>query len=99
MAEQQMQLNTDLVTATINKISELTNGIQEKNKQFLTLLQEKNSRTKGKFDLLVKLEQGVTRESENFAALIEAQEEVKNELDRYAALIEEANDSSALRLD
>lgn len=99
MAEQQMQLNTDLVNATIMQISELTQGIQDKNRAFLNLLQEKNSRTNGKFDLLVKLEQGVTRESENFNALIEAQEEVKRELDKYAELIEEANDSSGLRLD
>lgn len=99
MAQQQMQLNTELVGATIQRISTLTEDIQSRNQKFLTLLQEKNSHTKGKFDLLVKLEQGITKEAQNFEAIIAAQEEVKAELFKYSELIEEANDSSALRVD
>lgn len=99
MSNQMMSLNTEVVGATINQISNLTADIQTRNKKFLELLQEKNAFTKGKFDLLVALEQGIVKESQNFDALIEAQEDIKEALRQYTELIEEANDASQLRVD
>lgn len=94
---QQMSLNLDVVAAGVNRIETLTHDIETRNNKFISLLQEKNDATQGKFALLKTLQGRVEEEAENFKKLIEAQEEIKQSLDRYSDLAEEANDDSAFR--
>ena len=94
---QQMSLNYDVVSAAVNRIETLTSDIETRNKKFISLLQEKNDATQGKFALLKTLQTRVEEEAANFKKLVAAQEEIKDSLERYSNLAEEANDDSAFR--
>lgn len=95
MAAEQMSLNMDAVGAASNQIGTYITDIDTRTKKFLSLLDEKNQQTDGKFPLFVKLRERLAEDKKNIERLITQQEEIKEALTRYAALAEEASDASA----
>lgn len=98
MGTQQMTIDSEAVAAAVNMIDVDIADINTRNQKFLTLLDEKNAQTKGKFALIKSLKDRVEDETKNIQQTIEATEAIKDSLRRYEELAEEANDDSAFRV-
>lgn len=93
----QMSINSDRVAAAINQIDVLIADIDARNNKFLTLLDEKNQQTSGKFQLIASLRDRISDAANNIKGTVQACESIKDSLRQYEALAEEANDDSAFR--
>lgn len=99
MQNGQMSLNSEVVAAAYNRISQDIADIGSRIDRFMMLLEEKNAATKGKFALIARLQQELQKEVDNVKKLNASVETIHETLRRYEELAEEANDDSAFRLD
>lgn len=97
MSNQQMTIDSEAVAAAVNMIDIDIADINTRNKKFLTLLEEKNNQTQGKFALIASLKDRIEDETKNIQQTIEATEAIKDALRQYEQLAEEANDDSEFR--
>lgn len=94
----QMSIDSEKVTAVVNQIDVCIEDIHTRNTKFLSLLEEKNQQTQGKFGLIVSLQDRVADEATNIKKAIDATEAIKEAIRKYEDLAEEANDDSAFRV-
>jgi hypothetical protein len=92
-----MTLDVEAVSAAVNQIDLAIGDIKTRNEKFLSLLEEKNNETKGKFSLIKSLKERVTDEEKNISAAIAATESIKESIRKYTAMAEDADDDSAFR--
>lgn len=97
MGSNQMSIDSEAVMAAVNQIDVAIEDINTRNKKFLTLLDEKNQATQGKFGLIKTLQDRVEDEAKNINQTIEATEMIKESIRRYEGIAEEANDDSEFR--
>ena len=93
----QMTLNTEAVAAAVNQIDIAIADIKTRNDKFLSLLDEKNQQTQGKFALIATLKGKVEEEARSLQETVDAAESIKDALRKYEGMAEEANDDGAFR--
>ncbi len=99
MQNGQMSINTEVVASAVNQISVDIADIHTRLKRFLTLLEEKNSQTSGKFAIVKTLSNKMEKEVSNVQELNDACDQIREVLNRYIEIAEQANDDSAFLVD
>lgn len=90
----QMSINTDVVGAAVNQISNYIDDIATRTKKFCDLVSEKNAQTNNKWTLLKTLEEKLAQETKNVNDIITSMDEIKSALDKYAEVAAEVDDDS-----
>lgn len=98
MGANQMSIDSEAVMAAVNQIDICIEDINTRNAKFLSLLEEKNTQTKGKFTLIKTLQERVQDEANNIKQTIQATESIKESIRKYEELAESANDDSDFRV-
>ena len=95
---QQMTIDSEAVAAAVNQIDVDITDIKTRTDKLLSLLDEKNQQTKGKFAVIKTLKDRVEDEARNINEVVEATEAIKESLRKYEDLASEANDDSEFRI-
>ena len=94
---QMMSIDTDNVSAAVNRISTLLSDIDTRTNKFIELVKRTNEESHGNFQLIVTLEERLCEEAKNVNDIVVAQDEIKESLRKYTELSEDADDDTELR--
>lgn len=92
-----VSINTEAIMPAVNEISVRIADIDTRNKKFLSLIQETNDRTEGKFALIKALQEKVEEEAINITESVKAVEDIEQALNEHIAMAEMADDDSVFK--
>ena len=91
-----IQLNTEKLSTSIDKISAEVSAIEDDINRFSQLLTEKNEATHGKFNVLKTLSGRMEEQKTKLNAMNGALDEILHTLNSYIERAEEAQDTTGL---